>query len=61
MLGDAITDYKKMSPVGPLFFYSYQDDGVTSDTVENFFGLLRYDGSAKPAYNAVKSLITSNP
>jgi hypothetical protein len=35
---------------GPLFWYSYRDDGTAHTTSENFFGLLRYDLSPKPAY-----------
>lgn len=42
---------------GPLFWYSYKD--LSSDTAdkENFFGLLRADGSKKPAYDIFKKLL----
>jgi hypothetical protein len=41
-----------------FFWYNLKDNGTSSSTAENFFGLLRYDGSKKPAYatfqNAIK-------
>lgn len=44
---------------GPIFWYGYQDLGIAPTTNENFFGLLRYDGSHKPAYNALKQLLSA--
>lgn len=41
--------------VGPLFWYSYQDLGTSPSTKENFFGLLRHDGTPKPAYTVLKN------
>jgi polysaccharide biosynthesis protein PslG len=35
---------------GPLFWFSYRDDGIQTTTSENFFGLVKYDLSPKPAY-----------
>jgi hypothetical protein len=35
---------------GPLFWYDYQDLGSRSWVSEHFFGLVRADGSKKPAY-----------
>ena len=35
---------------GPLFWYSARDTGTSPDDREQHFGLLRFDGSAKPAY-----------
>lgn len=52
MLTDAISRYRSYSWAGPFFWYSYQDAGTSRSTVENFFGLLRYDGTRKPAYDA---------
>ena len=40
---------------GPLFSYEGRDYGTTKDSRENFFGLLRYDFSPKPAYAAYKA------
>lgn len=50
LLSDAVALYKTYDWAGPFFYYSYQDAGNTPDTNENFFGLLRYDGSKKPSY-----------
>ena len=44
--------------MGPLFWYSYQDLGTNETTTENFFGIIRYDGSQKPAYYVLKHLLT---
>jgi len=41
-----------------LFIYSYKDIGTSTSTIENFFGVLRYNGSAKPAYYSVKSILS---
>ena len=57
---DALALYKSYSWAGPFFWYSYKDAGNTSDTNENFFGLVRYDGTTKPAYNAYKTWISTN-
>lgn len=37
---------------GPLFLYAYRDHGTDLNDRENFFGLLRADGSRKPSYAA---------
>ena len=50
ILADAITKYKSYDWVGPFFWYSYRDAGTDPSTNENFFGLLRYDQTEKPAY-----------
>jgi hypothetical protein len=56
ILNDAISTEMSLPWVGPFFWYSYQDAGTTSNTVENFFGLLRADGSPKPAYTVFQTL-----
>lgn len=59
MLTEALTLWKQETPwAGPIFWYSYKDLGVTPTTNENFFGLLRNDGSHKPAYDVLKNLLT---
>lgn len=59
-LTNALTLWKQDSPwAGPLFWYSYKDLGVATTTNENFFGLLRNDGSHKPAYDVLKSALSS--
>ena len=42
---------------GPLFWYSHRDLGATTDTRENFFGLLRNDFSPKPSYSAYRTAV----
>ena len=37
---------------GPLFVYSYQDLGTDASTDDDFYGILRYDGSKKPSWLA---------
>lgn len=54
ILLDAISAYEDIDWAGPLFWYSYKDIGTSSDTIENFFGIIRFDGSHKPAYDALK-------
>jgi reverse gyrase len=29
------------------------------DTIENFFGIIRYDGTLKPVYNTIKNILQS--
>src|ERR1700683_3730527 len=43
--------------VGAFFWYTYEDPGTSTDTEENFFGLVRADGSAKPALGAFEAAI----
>ena len=50
---------KSLDWMGPFFWYSLQDNGTKKDTPENFFGLLRHDGSQKPAYSVYKNATSS--
>lgn len=59
IVSNAINDCNSLSFSGPLFWYSYQDLGTDTSTNENFFGLVRYDGSHKPAYDVFKTLISA--
>lgn len=54
----AVQLYKNYDWVGPLMWYSYKDTSTDQSTNENFFGLLRHDGSQKAAYVAFKKAIT---
>lgn len=45
--------------VGALFWYSDQDLGTSTTTSENFFGLRRFDGSRKPAWNAFQAAVAA--
>jgi polysaccharide biosynthesis protein PslG len=58
MLTEAVGQYKATDWLGNFFWYSYRDLGTATDTSENFYGLLRYDGSHKPAYDAYRVAIT---
>jgi polysaccharide biosynthesis protein PslG len=61
MLGEAMDFYHQHSDwMGPLFWYSLQDYGTNKDTPENFFGILRYDGSKKPAYDVLQNTIAAD-
>jgi hypothetical protein len=60
MLTEATAQYKTAPWLGGFFWYSYQDLGTSANTNENFFGLLRHDGSYKPAYYAYRQAITAS-
>lgn len=56
ILGDALSLYSSYGWVGPFFVYSIQDAGTDQSTNENFFGLVRADGSHKPAFNVFQRI-----
>jgi len=58
LLVQAMQAQRAQAWMGPLFWYSYQDLGTNETTTENFFGIIRYDGSQKPAYYVLKHLLT---
>lgn len=60
MIQDTIASYKKLDWAGPLFWYTLRDEGTSTSTIENFFGLKRFDGSKKPAYDILKEIIRQN-
>jgi endo-1,4-beta-mannosidase len=57
LVRQALTLYRTYDWAGPLFWYDHQDIGVSTDSNENFFGLLRADGSRKPAYEAFEESV----
>jgi hypothetical protein len=59
MVTDAMNLYKTYTWAGPIFWYTLKDGGTTTDTIENFFGLLRYDNSQKPAFDTLKGEISA--
>jgi hypothetical protein len=59
MVTDSMNLYKTYSWVGPIFWYTLQDGGTSTSTSENFFGLVRADGSLKPAYTTLQSMISA--
>jgi hypothetical protein len=40
------------------FWYSYIDEGTSASDTENFYGLLRANGTRKPAYTALQAALT---
>jgi hypothetical protein len=52
ILTDAIRIFKSYSWSGPFMWYDYQDSGTSTWDSENFYGLVRADGSHKPSYTA---------
>ena len=55
ILSDGFAQYEKYSWAGPIFVYSLRDSGTSASTNENFFGLERFDGFHKPAYDVFKN------
>jgi len=58
---EAISIFHSYPWSGPLFWYDYQDAGSGTWNSENFYGLVRADGSFKPAYYAWKQAIAATP
>ena len=58
MVTNAMSLYKTYSWAGPFFWYTLQDDGTSTSTNENFFGLIRADGSLKPAYSTLQTVVS---
>jgi hypothetical protein len=56
MLTKAYTMSANYEWAGPLFWYALHDAGTSTTTVENFFGILRFNGSRKPAYSALQRI-----
>ncbi|WP_436525465.1 cellulase family glycosylhydrolase [Actinoplanes sp. HUAS TT8] len=56
---DVVTTAATTPLVDAVFWYSDRDLGTDSSTSENFFGLRRADGSAKPAYAALRNAMHS--
>ncbi|MFF5291487.1 hypothetical protein [Paractinoplanes globisporus] len=54
----ALTTWYSKPFAGPLFWYSARDSGNSTTDREQHFGLLRNDGSQKPSYPVLKSLLT---
>lgn len=45
---------------GPVLWYSLKDRGGSTSNTENWFGLLRPDGSAKPAWNTFDTIASAD-
>ncbi len=59
MATDAITLFRTYPWAGLFSWYDYIDAGTTTDTTENFYGLVRTDGSHKPAYDTFVRAIST--
>jgi hypothetical protein len=59
MANDSIHLARTSNFVAAIYWYSYKDLGTSTSTVENFFGLRRADGSAKPAWQTLHNAILS--
>jgi hypothetical protein len=55
MLTSAFTQWSSWSWAGPLMWYAGRDHGTTTDTRENFYGLVRHDFSPKPSFGAYQT------
>ncbi len=55
----AFETFRSASWAGPLFVYSYQDLGTSSNDAEDHFGLLRHDGSHKPSWEVFRQAAAS--
>jgi polysaccharide biosynthesis protein PslG len=56
-LSQAIASTKKTSWIGRLYLYSWQDEGTSLATDENWFGLVTAAGAHKAAYTAVAAAL----
>jgi polysaccharide biosynthesis protein PslG len=56
LIGAGLRRLKAWSWAGPSFVYSFRDLGTNVSDREQNFGLLRYDWSRKPAYEAFRSV-----
>ena len=56
-LAAGIDLWRSYNWAGPMMIYQLRDTGTDFRDRENFFGLQRADGTAKPAYAAVRSRI----
>jgi hypothetical protein len=57
MAQQAVSLSRGYSWAGPLLWYGYKDLGTNQSDNENFFGLVRADGSHKAAYSAFANAI----
>jgi hypothetical protein len=57
MLTDGLQRFSGYSWSGPLFLYSLQDKGTDPSDLEDWFGVIRADGSRKPAYARLAKML----
>lgn len=56
MLTKAFTMNESYDWAGPIFWYDLHDAGTDTSTMENFYGIMRFDGSHKPSYTALQAI-----
>ena len=57
MANDSVYLARSSDYIGALYWYTYKDSGTDKSNTENFFGLRRFDGSAKPAWYSLRKAI----
>jgi hypothetical protein len=57
MAAAAITDWNRFSFAGNFFWFNWQDTSANRASVFDNLGVLRYDGSAKPALGVFKAML----
>lgn len=55
-----IDEATKVDGLGPIFVYTVRDYGTDPSDREQNFGLLRLDGTPKPAYDAVRAWVAAH-
>lgn len=58
ILGNAVSLAQNSPWIAALFIYTYQDTNGSPYNSQNFFGLVRSDGSDKPAYTTIEDLLS---
>ena len=54
---DSVQQMSSKPWLATLFFHTYQDLSSNPGSVESYFGLIRYDGTRKPAYYELKDVL----
>ncbi|MDO8737075.1 MAG: hypothetical protein Q7K29_08375 [Thermoleophilia bacterium] len=54
---DAVQQMSNKPWMAAMFFHTYKDLSSDPGTVESFFGLIRHDGTRKPAYYELKDVL----
>jgi hypothetical protein len=56
---EAISIFRSYTWSGPFFWYDYRDSGGSALNSENFYGLVRADGTFKPSYRAFEQAVAT--
>ncbi len=52
ILSEASAEWMKKDWAGPFFWYNFKDSGASGASAESYFGVVRTNGTRKPAYDA---------